>query len=325
MVKVIQIDGLGGADRLRLADIVLPPPGPGQVLLRHHAAGVNFVDIYLRSGIVHSLTQFPATLGVEGAGTVEAIGPGVEEWAIGDRVVWCGPPSSGYAEAMLIDARRLVRLPDSLSFEQAGGAMLRGVTTHMILNRVAHAQAGQTLLIHAAAGGLGLVLAQWARRLGLRVLGTVGSEAKAELAARYGVEAPIVTARENFVQAVRRLTDGRGVDLVMDGIGGQTLLDSMDCLAPFGQLISVGQAGGDLPLLDIAELGPKRSISLARPSSFAFCGDLPAYRDALQTMLSMMENGLSITIGARFPLADAAAAHRAMENRQTSGSVILIP
>ena len=323
MVQVVQRPMPGGAEVLRVAEVSLADPGPGQVRLRHHAVGVNFVDIYQRQGL-YPMVGAPPVLGMEGAGEIEAIGEGVPDLAIGDRVAWAGPPNGGYSQAMLIDAQRVLRLPDAISFETAGGAMLRGVTTHMVLRRVAALQAGQTILIHAAAGGLGLVMAQWAQRLGARVLGTVGSQAKAELAAAHGVEQPIVTATEDFVAAVPRLTDGRGVDVVADGIGGDTLTRSLDCLAPFGMLVSVGQASGLLPPMAIGDLGPKRSISLARPSSFAYCRDLKAYRAAAEETLSLIANGLSITVGARFALSDAAQAHRAMEGRQTSGSVILV-
>jgi len=322
MVKAIRMMGTGGPEVLRWIEVEPGLPGPGQVLLRQQAAGVNFVDIYQRTGLYP--VSPPNALGVEGAGVVMAVGEMVSDLRPGDRVAWAGPPCGGYTEALVIDAHRLLKLPEGLSTEVAGSSLLRAITAQMLLCRVAPRPAGSVVLLHAAAGGLGLLLAQWAQRLGWRVLGTVGSEAKADLAARHGVE--VIRPGADFVAEARRLTDGRGVDLVIEGIGGATLVQSLEALCPFGHLASIGQAGGiGAPPLDLSELGPRRSVSLSRPSVFAYCSDPATYRPAARESLDMLADGLAVTIGGRYPLAEAAEAHRALEGRRTTGSVVLIP
>ena len=323
MTLAIRMHAVGGPEVLVGEQTDLLRPAAGEVRLRQESAGLNYVDIYHRTGL-YPVPGLPAVIGVEGAGVVEELGAGVESLGVGDRVAYAGLPIGGYAEARLLPAARLVRLPEAIPGRIAAGAMLRGVTAHMLLHRVHSLRAGETVLIHAAAGGLGLVLAQWAKRLGAIVIGTVGSEAKAELARRHGVDHAILYRATDFVGVVREITGGRGVDYAIDGIGGDILLRTLDCVRPFGTVASVGQAGGPIPALSVAELGPRRSLALARPSVFAYAADPLSYRAATAAFLAELGAGMRIELGAEFPLRDATAAHRAMEARQTAGSPILV-
>lgn len=324
MVAAIVMERTGGAETLRRREVSLPDPAPGEVRVRHAAIGVNFVDIYHRTGL-YALPSLPAIPGVEGAGRVEAVGEGVAGLSVGDRVAYAGLPVGGYAEARNIPAARLVRLPDTVPERVAAAAMLRGLTAHMLLHRVARVQPGQTVLIHAAAGGLGLILTQWAKRLGAVTIGTVGSGAKAELARDFGLDHAILYREQDFVAATRALTDGRGVDVAFDGIGGDTLPRTLDCVRPFGLVASVGQAGGSIAPLAVAELGPRRSLSLARPSVFAHAADPHSYAEGAAALFAQLATGLDVTIGAEYPLEDAAEAHRHLEAGRTVGSLLLIP
>ncbi|PWC86356.1 quinone oxidoreductase [Azospirillum sp. TSO5] len=324
MIRSIQMTAPGGAEVLKHALIDLPAPGVGEIRLRHEAAGVNFVDIYHRTGL-YPLPSYPATLGVEGAGVVEAVGPGVDGLAVGDRVAWAGLPAGGYAEARLLAADRAVRLPDGVEPVTAASLMLRGITVHMLLNRVCPVGPGSTILVHAAAGGLGLLLTQWAKSLGATVIGTVGSAAKAETARAHGLDHAILYQEEDFVTAVRDLTGGRGADVAVDGIGGDTLRRTFDAVRLFGTVASVGQAGGPVSPIELSELGPRRSLCLARPSVFGYMSDLAAYRVAAEEVLSRVAKGLSAGPVTRLPLDAAAEAHRALEGRGTSGALVLMP
>jgi NADPH2:quinone reductase len=320
-VPVIEMQATGGPEVLRPAERRLAAPGAGEVLLRQHAAGVSFVDIYHRTGLYP--LPLPGIPGIEGAGIVEAVGPGVAAVAPGDRVAWMGHPVGGYAAARLLPAGRLVRLPDGMGFDMAAAAMARGITAHMLLQHVHPVGPGSTVLVHAAAGGLGLILVQWAKRLGATVIGTVGSAAKAALAERHGLDHVILHREQDVAAEARRLTDGRGVDYVIDGIGGDMLRQSLDCARLFGTVASVGQAGGPVAPLDVHEIGPRRALSLARPSVMAYSGLPEYYRPAAQAVFDMLKAGLHVEIGARYPLAAAAAAHRALEAGETTGSILL--
>jgi len=324
MVKAIVMEAAGGPEVLRSQDIDLPPPGPGEVRLRHSAVGVNFVDIYHRTGL-YPLPSLPAVLGVEGAGRVEAMGEGVTGFRAGDRVAYAGLPVGAYVEVRNIPASRLVRLPDTIPDETAAAVMLRGFTAHMLLYRVVPVRPGQHVLIHAAAGGLGLLLTQWAKRLGAVTIGTVGSEEKAVMARDHGLDHAILYHRQDFVTAVRDLTGGEGVDAAFDGIGGDTLARTLDCVRPFGVVASIGQAGGAIPPLAVAELGPRRSLSLARPSVFAYAADPESYAAGCAALFAALADGLTVSIGARYPLAEAASAHDDMGAGRTTGSLLLIP
>lgn len=315
----------GSAEALRFERVELPPPAAGELRIRHTAAGVNFVDIYQRNGD-YPLPALPVTLGVEAAGVVEALGPGVSDFTPGQRVVWAGPPVGGYAGARNLAAARVLPLPDGVDDAAAAGALLRGITAHLLFDEIRPLRAGDTLLVHAAAGGLGLLLVQWAKALGARVIGTVGSADKAELACAHGLDHAILYQQQDFVAALRELTDGHGVDYAIDGIGGETLRRTLDVVRPNGLLASVGQAGGALPALDIAELSAPRALTFARPSVFRYLGDTGRYRAAAQAVLERLRNGsLRVTIGAEYPLAEAAAAHRALQAGRSHGAILLRP
>jgi NADPH2:quinone reductase len=322
MTLVMRLEGLGGAEMLRPAEIELGRPGPGEARIRHTGAGVNYVDIYHRTGL-YPLAGLPAVLGVEGAGVVEDLGEGVSGLSVGDYVAWAGLPVGGYAQARLIPADRLIKLPKSVPERTVAAAMLRGITAHMLLRRVWPVAAGNVVLIHAAAGGLGLLLAQWAKRLGAVVIGAVGDARKADLARRHGVDHTVLYREIDFVKVVRELTGGRGADVAYDGVGGETLARTLDAVRPFGMVASVGQASGALPDINLADLGPRRSLSLARPSVFAYAADQTSYRAAAAEFIDQIENGLKINIGAEYPLTEAAEAHRALEAARTTGSVLL--
>lgn len=322
MAKVAWIKSAGDASALEIKDVQVGDPGPGEIRIRQSAAGVNFVDIYHRTGL-YPVPALPAVLGVEGAGIVEAVGDEVVDLKPGDRVSWAGLPIGGYAEVRLLPAERAIRLPTGVSERTAAAAMLRGITVHMLLNHVSRTKPGDVVLVHAAAGGLGLLLTQWARRLGATVIGTVGSAEKAELAKRHGLHHAILYREVDFVSEVLKLTDGRGIDTAFDGIGGVTLLRTLDCVRRFGLVVSVGQASGSLPIIELPDLGPRRSLALARPSVLAYAADPDLYRDAAAALFAQMAQGLHVEIGATFAIADVAAAHAALEAGQTTGSVLL--
>lgn len=323
MVRVIEMEQTGGPDTLHLAERDLAAPDPGEVRLRQAAVGVNFVDIYHRTGL-YPLPAWPAVPGIEGAGIVEAVGEGVEALKAGDRVAYMGLPVGGYAEARLMPAERLIRLPDAISLEIASAAMARGVTAHMLLHKVYPVGPGTTLLVHAAAGGLGLILVQWAKALGATVFGTVGSREKAELATSHGLDHAILYRETDFAAALRALTDG-GVDYVIDGIGGDNLRKNFDCTRQFGTIASIGEAGGSIPHIDVFELGPRRALTLARPSVIAYSADQQSYRAAAAAVFEQLAAGLHIEISARFPLEDARQAQEALEAGRTTGSTLLLP
>ncbi|MGN6570471.1 MAG: quinone oxidoreductase family protein [Pseudolabrys sp.] len=314
----------GGPDVLAVRDIDLSPPAAGEVRIRHTAVGVNFVDIYQRQGL-YPVPGLPAVLGVEGAGIVEGVGPDVSDVAIGARVAYAGLPIGGYAQARNIPHWRIKAIPDGIDDRTATAAMLRGVTAHMLLTEVYPVTRGTTVLVHAAAGGLGLILTQWAKRLGATVFGTVGSPAKAELARAAGLDHAILYRETDFAAAVRDLTGGRGADVAYDGIGGDTLVRTLDSVRFFGLVVSLGQAAGALPQLPLTELGPRRSIALARPSVFAYANDRVRYAEATAALFAQIESGLKISVGAEFELAQAAQAHLRLERGETTGSVLLRP
>jgi NADPH2:quinone reductase len=318
------IEQHGDASTLKLREATLPAPAPGEVRIRHTAIGVNFVDVYHRSGL-YRLPALPAVLGVEAAGVVDAIGAGVESLRPGQRVAYAGPPVGSYATARNISAERVLPLPDDIDDDTAASLLLRGITAHMLCSCVYPVKAGDTVLVHAAAGGLGLVVAQWAKALGARAIGTVGSAAKAELAKAHGVDEAILYREQDFVAAIQVLTDGRGVDYAIDGIGGKTLIDTLGTVRPFGMIASVGQVSGDPGPIDLSWLGPARSVALSRPSVFRFVADATRYREGGLATFERVRNGLRPKIGGVLSLADAAEAQRRLENGETSGSILLRP
>lgn len=322
MIDIVRMHRTGGPEVLTHDAVTLPPPQAGEVRVRQTWAGVNFVDIYHRTGL-YPMPALPAAPGVEAAGVVEDTGDGVTGLTIGQRVAWAGAPPGGYAQARVIPADRLLPLPDDIPDRTAAASLLRGLTAHMLLHRVWPVTAGDVILVQAAAGGLGQLLTSWGRRLGARVIGVVGGEAKAQVALAAGADAVIDRFAEDFVPAVRRLTDGRGADVVFDGVGGSTLTRSLDCVRPFGLVASLGQAAGALPDIALTELGPRRSIALARPSVLAYAADPVSYRTGAAGLFSAIRQGLAVNVGGVYPLREAAAAHRALESGQTAGSILL--
>lgn len=320
----VVVEQYGTASQLKVRKVLLPAPGKDEVRVRHTAIGVNFVDVYHRTGI-YPLPILPSALGVEAVGIVEAIGAEVDGFEPGQRVAYAGPPVGSYASVRNIPASRLLRVPDGLDDDDVAAFLLRGITAYMLLAHVYPVRRGDTVLIHAAAGGLGLVLVQWAKWLGAIAIGSVSSQAKAALATQYGLDHPILYREQNFVQEVNRLTGGRGVDYVIDGIGGKTLIDSLGAVRPFGMVASIGQVAGDPGPIDLAMLGPTRSVSLSRPGVFRFIADYALYREGAAAAFEALQRGVRAHIGAVFPLAEAAVAHRALESGASTGSLLLHP
>ena len=321
MTYAIQVHQTGGPEVLRWEEVEIGDPGPGQVRLRQEAAGLNFIDVYHRSGLYPQ--PLPFTPGVEGAGIVEAVGEGVADVAPGDRVAYAGP-IGGYAEERLIDADRLVKLPDSISSEQAAAMMLQGMTAWMLLRRVHRVEPGETILIHAAAGGVGLIVCQWAKALGATVIGTVGSDEKAELARGHGCDHPIVYTRQDFVGEVERITGGAKLPVVYDSVGRETFLKSIDCLAPRGMMVSFGNASGPPDPIAPAVLAQKGSLFLTRPTLFHYIAARDELELAATELFDMIASDkVKVEIKQRFALKDAAEAHGALEARRTTGSTIL--
>ncbi|MGH6921233.1 MAG: quinone oxidoreductase family protein [Geminicoccaceae bacterium] len=325
MVGMVRVHEVGGPEVLRFEQVEVGEPGPGQVRLKQTAIGLNFIDVYHRTGL-YPPASLPFTPGLEGAGVVEVIGEGVTEVGVGDRVAYAAPPIGAYAETRLMQADRLVRLPDGISDRQAAAMMLKGMTAQYLLRRTFPVEAGQTILFHAAAGGVGLIACQWAKHLGARVIGTVGSEAKAELARAHGCDVPIRYDREDVVARVRELTDGKGVSVVYDSVGQSTFRQSLDCLAPRGMLVAFGQSSGNIPPLDLGILSQKGSLYVTRPTLMTYNAARDDLVASAEELFDVVQSGaVKIEINQTFALRDAAAAHRALEARQTTGSTVLLP
>ena len=321
MPNAIRIHEAGGPDVLEWETIEVRDPGPGEVRIRQDAAGLNYIDVYHRTGLYPQ--SLPFTPGVEGAGVVEAIGDGVTDLRAGDRVAYAGP-IGGYAEERLIPADRLVKLPDSVSTEQAAAMMLQGMTAHMLLRSVHRVEPGETILIHAAAGGVGLIVCQWAKALGATVIGTVGSDEKAELARAHGCDHPIVYTRQDFAAEVERITNGAKLPVVYDSIGRDTFAGSIDCLAPRGLMVTFGNASGPVDPVAPGLLAEKGSLFLTRPTLFSYIAARAELETAADELFEIVESGkVKIEVRQRYPLKDAAQAHRDLEARKTSGSTIL--
>lgn len=323
-VHAIRFAQTGGPEVLQWQAVEVGDPGPGEARVVHKAVGLNYIDTYHRSGLYP--LPLPSGLGLEAAGVVEAIGPGVADIAVGDRVAYSGGPVGAYAHARVMPADRLVRLPDAISFEQGAAMMLQGMTAQYLLRRTYRVQPGDTILIHAAAGGVGLIVCQWARALGATVIGTVGSDAKAELARAHGCDHTIVYTREKFADRVREITGGAGLPVVYDSIGKDTFMDSLACLRPLGMMVNFGSASGPVPPFDIGVLARMGSLFLTRPTLFTYAAkrsDLLAMAGELFDVVS--SGKVKIDINQRYALADAAQAHRDLEGRRTTGSTILLP
>ena len=321
MTNAIYVDRPGDPEVLRWGAAEIGDPGSGQVRIAQAAIGLNYIDVYHRTGLYPVPTPFIP--GVEGAGIVEAVGDGVTDLIAGDRVAYAGP-IGGYAEARLIDADRLVRLPDTIGFDQAAAMMLQGMTAQMLLRSVIRIEPGDTILVHAAAGGVGLILCQWAAALGATVIGTVSTEAKADLARAHGCHHAILYTAQDFVAEVDRITRGAKVRVAYDSVGKDTFLRSFDCLAPRGMMVSFGQASGAVEPFAPAILAQKGSLFVTRPTLFTYIADPAELQASAAELFAMVgSDKVRIEVGQRFALADAAAAHRALEARATTGSTVL--
>jgi len=324
MPKAIRFYKTGGPEVMVLEDVQVGDPGPGQARVRNHAAGLNYLDTYQRSGLYKM--ELPSGLGQEGAGVVEAVGSGVTNVKAGDRVAYASAPAGAYSELRLMPADRLVKLPDAISFEQGAAMMLKGMTAEYLLRRVYKVKAGDTIVFHAAAGGVGLIACQWAKAIGATVIGTVGSDEKAALAKAHGCDHPIVYTRDNFTARVKELTGGKGVPVVYDSVGKDTFMGSLDCLQPFGLLAIFGAASGPVPPFDINLLQQKGSLFLTRPTLVTYNAKTEALADSAKALFEMVTTGkVKIEVNQRYPLKDVAQAHRDLEARKTTGSTILIP
>ncbi len=324
MTGVIRVHQTGGPEVLKFEQVEVGPPGPGQALIRQTAVGLNYIDVYFRSGL-YPPPSLPFIAGQEGAGVVEAVGDGVGEVRVGQRVAYAGPLGA-YAERRLIPADRLVVVPDAIKDEQAAAMMLKGMTAHYLLRRTFRVEPGQTILFHAAAGGVGLIACQWAKYLGATVIGTVGSAAKAEVAKAHGCDYPIRYDQDDVVARVRELTGGKGVPVVYDSVGQATFQRSLDCLAPLGMLVCFGQSSGKIPPIDTAILGQKGSLFLTRPSLINYTAARTDLVKAASELFDVVQRGaVEIQVNQRYPLREAAAAHRDLEGRKTTGSTVLLP
>lgn len=324
MTNAIRFYAHGGAQVLKYEAVDVPPPGPGEARVRHTAIGLNYIDIYHRNGLYP--VPMPCIPGLEGAGMVEAVGEGVRDLRPGDHVAYGRGPLGAYSDVRNIAVRELIPLPAGVSDEIAAASMLKGLTAWYLLHETFPVARGDTLLVHAAAGGVGLILLQWAKKLGARVIATVGSEEKAALVKAHGADQVILYRTEPFVARVKELTDGRGVDVVYDAVGKTTFMGSLDCLRPKGMMVSYGQASGPIPPFDIAELSKRGSLYLTRPGMMDYMKRDATYREAASALLRMIAAGhIHIHVAQRIALKDAGKAHVALETRETSGATVLVP
>ena len=324
MPKAIRYDQPGGPDVMKWVDVEVGAPKAGEVRIRQHAVGLNYIDVYFRTGLYPQ--QLPAGLGMEAAGEVTAVGDGVTAFKAGDRVAYVGQPPGAYAQERVMPAEHVVKLPDGISYDDAASVMLQGLTAHYLLRRTYPVKAGDTILIHAAAGGVGLLVCQWAKALGATVIGTVGSDEKAELAKAHGCDHPIVYTRENFTQRVKAITNGAGVPVVYDSIGKDTYIGSLDSLAPLGYFVSFGNASGPLPPIDSKEFSSRGSLFFTRPTLFSYIAKRADLEAAAAELFDVILSGkVKTSINQRYPLAEVGRAHADLEARKTTGSTILVP
>ena len=324
-VFAIRIHKNGGPEELRYEEVEVGKPGPGEARVRHTAIGLNFTDIHHRTGR-YPLPQFPHVIGMEAAGVVEEIGAGVTEVKVGDRVAYASDRPRAYAQATVMPIWRLVQLPDFIGDEIAAALILKGLTAQYLIRGAYQIKAGETILIHAAAGGVGLIMCQWARHLGVRVIGTVSTEAKAELARQNGCDHPILHTEEDVVARVRELSGGAGLSVVYDGVGASTFETSLKCLRRRGLVVSYGSAGGVIPPFDLFRLNRMGSLYVTSAGLADYTHDRAELLERAEDLFSVVKSGaVHVTINQRYPLAEAARAHRDLEARRTSGSSILIP
>jgi len=323
MSKAIRFHEVGGPSVMKWESVPSPQPGPGEALVLHHAVGLNYIDVYFRNGLYK--TALPATPGMEGAGVVLAVGSEVKDLAPGDRVAYAGGPIGAYATERVISADRLVKLPEAIDFNTGAAMMLQGMTAQYLLRRTFKVAKGQTILVHAAAGGVGLIMCQWAKHLGANVIGVVSTEEKAELAKEHGAAHTII-GHAHLAADVKRITEGAMVPVVYDAVGKDTFAASIDCLAPLGMMVSYGNASGAVPPVDISMLGAKGSLFLTRPSLASYTASRADLMASAQELFEVVASGVvKIQVNQTFPLAEAAAAHAALEGRKTTGSTVLVP
>jgi NADPH2:quinone reductase len=327
MPRAIQIAATGGPEQLRLVDVAVGDPGPGEIRIRHRACGLNFIDVYHRTGLYP--LQLPHGIGMEGAGVVEAVGEGVTHLKAGDRAAYASMPPGSYCEVRVMPAKTVVKLPDAIDFETGAAMMLKGLTAQYLLKKarpVEGLEPGDHVLFHAAAGGVGLIACQWAKALGLQLIGTAGGPAKCELARAHGAAHVVDYTKEDFVARVKEITGGRGVKVVYDSIGKDTFDKSLDCLRPFGLMVSFGNASGPVPPFAPGLLGPKGSLYLTRQTLFTHIATREATQAMADDLFAVVGSGaVKIRIDQRYPLAEAAQAHRDLEARKTTGSTVLLP
>ena len=322
-MRAIRIHETGGPEVLKLEDVDLPAPGRGEVRIRQHAVGVNFIDVYYRTGFYPM--ALPFTPGAEGAGEIVEVGPGVRDLKAGDRVAYAGPPGA-YAEERNLEAKFVVKLPRAIAYDTAAAMMLKGLTAQYLLRQTYRVKEGDWILVHAAAGGVGLILCQWAKALGAKVIGCAGTEEKVKLAKKAGARHTIVYSQEDFAKRVDEITKGEKCAVVYDGVGKATFPASLDCLRPFGMFVSFGSASGGIDTFDIGLLGRKGSLFATRPTLFTFMADRERLEKMARDLFRAVGDGaVTIRITRRLPLSEAAEAHRALEARETTGSLILTP
>ena len=324
ITNAIRVNKQGGPEEMRWEEVALPEMQKDDVLIKHTAIGLNYIDTYHRSGLYPM--PVPLTLGIEGAGIIIEVGENVKDLTVGDRVAYASPPTGSYAEAKVMPANRLVKIPDNISDEIAAAIMLKGMTVEYLVRRTYNVKAGQTVLFHAAAGGVGLIACQWLKAIGAKVIGTVGSEEKAALAKANGCEHTILYKEENFVDKVKEITNGEGVPVVYDGIGKDTALKSLDCLSPLGMLVVFGNSSGNAPPIETGLLAAKGSLFLTRPTLMTYNAKREDLVESAQQLFNMVGSGkVNISINARYDLKDAAQAHKDLESRKTTGSTLLMP
>lgn len=323
MTHAIRIHEHGGPDVLRWEEMEAGQPGQGEVLVRNTAVGLNFIDVYHREGLYP--LELPSSIGMEAAGVVEAVGSGVNDFKEGDRVAYATYKPGSYAEARVMPGEKLVPLPDFIDDRHAAAMMLQGMTAEYLLRRTFRVESGQTVLFHAAAGGVGLIACQWLKQLGATVIGTVGNEEKAELARAHGCDHPVIYTRDDFVERVKEVTDGKGVPVVYDSVGKDTFYKSLDCLQRYGTLVLFGQSSGAVEPMDPNILAGKGSLYLTRPTLMHYCAEREDLLKSSGSLFEAVRNGLKVEINQTYALKDTAQAHRDLEARKTTGSTVLLP
>jgi NADPH:quinone reductase len=323
-MKAIKFAKTGGPEVLELVDVDVPKPAKGEVLLRTKAIGLNYIDTYHRTGLYP--VPMPSGIGLEASGVIEAVGPGVKGFKEGDRVAYGSGPIGAYCELRTMPANRLVKIPASISFETAAGMMLKGMTARYLLRATYKVKRGETILLHAAAGGVGLILSQWAKALGANVIGTVGSDEKIAIAKKHGCKHVINSTTQNVVEAIKQITKGKGVPVVYDGVGQATFMTSLDCLSPRGLLVSYGNASGPVSNFNLGILAQKGSLYITRPTLFSYTATDSDFQATARDLVNIVKSGkVKIPVNQRYALADAAKAHADLEARKTTGTTVLVP